>query len=210
MSKKTRRGTPRPRLVHQVLVILNDTDPLVWRRIQVPEGYSFWDLHVAIQDAMGWLDCHLHEYAIPWAQGIMRIGIPGEQMADEQQCMPDWEFSVSDHLTMQQPLALYTYDFGDDWRHTVVYEGAQPGEPFLQFPRCIGGANACPPEDVGGPHAFHEFKKLLAGQDSDMREWFGDLRGSDYDATRFDPAAVRFDDPKERWNTAFGPETERE
>jgi len=22
----------------------------------VPEAYSFWDLHVAIQDAMGWID----------------------------------------------------------------------------------------------------------------------------------------------------------
>ena len=40
--------------VHQFLVVLANTDPLVWRRIKVPDGYSFWDLHVAIQDAMGW------------------------------------------------------------------------------------------------------------------------------------------------------------
>lgn len=28
----------------------------------MPEGYSFRDLHVAIQDAMGWKDYHLHEF----------------------------------------------------------------------------------------------------------------------------------------------------
>ncbi|MCB1732492.1 MAG: hypothetical protein KDI21_18630, partial [Halieaceae bacterium] len=35
--------------------------PLICREILVPARYSFWDLHVAIQDAMGWLDYHLHE-----------------------------------------------------------------------------------------------------------------------------------------------------
>jgi hypothetical protein len=30
----------------------------------VPASYSFWDLHVAIQDAMGWEDYHLHEFYV--------------------------------------------------------------------------------------------------------------------------------------------------
>ena len=33
-------------------------------RIRVPASYSFWDLHVAIQDSMGWLDYHLHEFRV--------------------------------------------------------------------------------------------------------------------------------------------------
>jgi hypothetical protein len=37
-------------------------DPPIWRRIQVPEAYAFWDLHVAIQNTMGRLDCHLHTF----------------------------------------------------------------------------------------------------------------------------------------------------
>ena len=39
---------------------LDGTDPEVWRRIAVPGAYTFWDLHVAVQDAMGWNDSHLH------------------------------------------------------------------------------------------------------------------------------------------------------
>jgi hypothetical protein len=62
-APRPRRG-PDPELVHQFLVVLAHTDPVIWRRIQVPGDYSFWDLHVAIQDAMGWLDYHLHEFTV--------------------------------------------------------------------------------------------------------------------------------------------------
>jgi hypothetical protein len=32
---------------------LREIRPAIWRRIEVPASYTFWDLHVAIQDAMG-------------------------------------------------------------------------------------------------------------------------------------------------------------
>jgi hypothetical protein len=44
------RRRPSADWVHQFLIVLPGTDPLVWRRIQVPQSYSFWDLHVAIPD----------------------------------------------------------------------------------------------------------------------------------------------------------------
>lgn len=40
--------------VYQFKITLAGAKPPIWRRIQVPETYTFWDLHVAIQDAMGW------------------------------------------------------------------------------------------------------------------------------------------------------------
>ena len=51
-------------LIYQFRITLEDIEPLIWRQIQVPSNYSFWDLHVAIQDSMGWLDYHLHEFKI--------------------------------------------------------------------------------------------------------------------------------------------------
>jgi hypothetical protein len=42
------------KLVYQFKVRLKDIDPAIWRQIVVPASYNFWDLHVAIQDAMGW------------------------------------------------------------------------------------------------------------------------------------------------------------
>jgi hypothetical protein len=46
----------------QFKITLRHIEPRIWRRIEVPASYSFWDLHVAIQDAMGWLDYHLHVF----------------------------------------------------------------------------------------------------------------------------------------------------
>ena len=50
------------RLIYQFKVTLLEIEPAIWRRLQVPATYSFWDLYVTFQDAMGWLDYHLHEF----------------------------------------------------------------------------------------------------------------------------------------------------
>lgn len=49
--------------------------------IELRQRYSFWDLHVAIHDAMGWLDCHLHAFRRKDGKTDVRtweIGIPHE------------------------------------------------------------------------------------------------------------------------------------
>jgi hypothetical protein len=62
----------------------------------------------------------------------------------------------------------------------------------LNYPRCVEGARACPPEDCGGIHAFAE---IVAGtMDEDTRCWLP--RG--YNPAHFDPTAVHFDDPARR------------
>ena len=48
---------------YQIKVTLSDS-PAIWRRLQIPGDFTFSDLHVAIQDAMGWHDWHLHEFEI--------------------------------------------------------------------------------------------------------------------------------------------------
>lgn len=103
--------------MHQFLVVLTGTDPLVWRRIQVPEKYSFWDLHVAIQDAMGWLDYHLHEFrlfdAAEWQ--VVCIGIPTDDDPEDRPVVPGWQVPLSkffDQRNWHAPPATYTYDFG--------------------------------------------------------------------------------------------------
>jgi len=42
-----------PKTVYQFKITLQGSKPPIWRRIQVPGDFNMWDLHVAIQDAMG-------------------------------------------------------------------------------------------------------------------------------------------------------------
>lgn len=209
-SKRSKLTAPpkRPPLVHQFLIVLTGTDPLVWRRIQVPDTYSFWDLHVAIQDAMGWQDCHLHEFRLldGGEKRMMSIGIPTDETPAERPVVAGWKVPLSGHFESRPwhtlP-TLYAYDFGDDWEHVVVHEGMEPAEPSLNYPQCLGGARRCPPEDCGGVHGYAEFLKVIANpkhpEHTSMMHWSGDT----YDPDAFDPQGVVFDDPRKRWTTAF-------
>ena len=74
------------KLVYQFKITLQGIyAPLIWRRIQVPKEYSFWDLHVALVDAMGWLDYHLHTFEIPQSnhEGLVVIGIPENEFDED-------------------------------------------------------------------------------------------------------------------------------
>src|SRR3989339_2088244 len=72
--------------VLQFKIELQEITPIIWRRILVPADYNFWDLHVAIQDSMGWQDYHLHEFILinPLTGKKTRIGIPSEEFLDEE------------------------------------------------------------------------------------------------------------------------------
>ena len=206
-SKSTKRST-RPKLVHQFLIVLSGTDPLVWRRLQVPERYSFWDLHVAIQDAMGWLDYHLHEFRLldRTEKQVVSIGIPTDEDPEDRPVIPGWEVRLSrffERRGWHAPPAMYAYDFGDDWEHVLVHEGMESGEESLTYPRCVSGARRCPPEDCGGVHGYAEFLRAIANrrhpEHRSMLEW----AGGGYDPDAFDPKAVVFDNPRQRWKKAF-------
>ena len=199
------RRPERPEHVCQFLIVLPNTDPVVWRRIQVPESYSFWDLHVAIQDAMGWKDYHLHEFTLvdPKTGRAKRIGIPDDEMPDERPCLAGWKVPISRYLTYGTDPVRYRYDFGDDWQHTLEFEELVPAGDS-SYPRCIAGAGACPPEDVGGTHGYAEFLLTIRNRGHPEREAMLRWAGGSFDPHVFDPRTVVFDDPRQRWQLAFG------
>jgi dihydropteroate synthase len=51
---------------------------------------------------------------------------------------------------MENRSADYTYDFGDNWEHKIQLEKILPREKNINYPICIKGKRACPPEDCGG------------------------------------------------------------
>ena len=191
------KGGPTVNKIFQFKIELLDISPPIWRRIQVPEGYTFWDLHVAIQDSMGWTDSHLHAFRI-YGPGndIVEIGLPDPY--SERDVTPDWELKLSKHFRAPGDRMEYEYDFGDSWRHSVVLEEVSPAEPGAKYPRCIEGERNCPPEDVGGPPGFEGFLEAIADpgheEHEDLLEWCG---GS-FDPDDFNSDEVEFDDPGER------------
>ncbi|MCP4131157.1 MAG: plasmid pRiA4b ORF-3 family protein [bacterium] len=192
--------------LYQFKITLLNITPTIWRRILVPDNYNFWDLHVAIQDAMGWLDCHLHAFRIKpkHSHKITEIGIPNDdRFEDEPEILPGWEAGVSCFFSDLGAKAEYEYDFGDNWSHEVLLEGHLIKEKGLKYPVCIGGERACPPEDCGGESGYFDFLEIILNPNhkeyKEMVEW----AGKRYDPEDFNPKHIKFDNPKKRWKIAF-------
>jgi hypothetical protein len=192
--------------VFQFKIVLNHIIPLIWREILVPREYTFWDLHIAIQDAMGWQDYHLHEFRIddPRIGSQFSIGIPDQEMIDDPQFLASWEIGIAELFSTSNPNALYIYDFGDWWEHTVSLEREVVSQQDVAYPVCLAGENACPPEDSGGPPGYQLFLEAMEDPSHEAHEQYREWIGGEFNADWFDPTSVEFDDPSVRWKLAFG------
>lgn len=103
------------RRVYRFQIELDGVAPPIWRTIEVPESYTLWDLHVAVQDAMGWLDYHIHEFQLrdPRSGADVIVGLPDADGWDDRHVVPDWDAKIAEYFTLDKRAARYLYDFGE-------------------------------------------------------------------------------------------------
>ena len=171
-------------LLFQFKITLLDIKPAIWRRIQV-QDCTLVDLHEYIQAAFGWENYHLHQFEID--------GVRYSQPAPDGD---DFDMDVEDEtdvlLSKLLPKSsrrarwIYEYDFGDCWRHEVLFEGSPPIDPKAKYPLCLEGEHACPPEDCGGPPGYTDYLAAIVDpQDErhdEMMEWRGPFDHFVFDA----------------------------
>jgi hypothetical protein len=190
--------------VSQFKITLLDTDPPVWRRIQVPGCYTFYELHVAIQDAMGWMDSHLHAFEFRHGRRLnqgVRIECPfGVDEIKEEDPRFSTEIEISRLFHDLGARCLYIYDFGDNWEHDIVFEGDLHRETNVRYPVCIDGALSCPPEDCGGIPGYYRCIEVLRRQDDSegLLSWLGRWKPD-----AFRPERVKFWNPRTRLKMAL-------
>jgi hypothetical protein len=186
--------------IYQFKIVLAGIKPAIWRRIQVPEFYTFWDLHVAIQDAMGWLGYHLHEFEVfnPKTSQRVLIGIPmGNDGWRAVNVLPGWNEIISSYFSPSNKNAIYEYDFGDSWEHKISLEKIMLPEIGVKYPRCIAGERSCPPEDCGGVWGYEELLEILTDPDHEEYEEHKEWAGEYFNPENFNPNNVVFNDPNE-------------
>ncbi|MET3889072.1 hypothetical protein ABIE41_000148 [Bosea sp. OAE506] len=158
-----------------IKIVLDHVEPAIWRRVEVPLTTSLRGLHEVIQAVMLFENYHLFDFTIEIDGQSRRYGIPD----------PDGWIKLSDAKnTKLGPLTnrglkrfAYTYDFGDNWEHTLTIEATGDADPGLDYPRFVDGARRAPPEDVGGIPGFEEFVEAMAKPRHPERkrliEWYG-------------------------------------
>ncbi len=180
--------------VYQFKITLKQIRPSIWRRIQVPETYTFQDMHVAIQDVMGWEGYHLHEFEMvdPATGAKMRIGAPDEDFGFGREILREQREKIARYFSMENRSAEYLYDFGDDWEHRIPLEKILPRGAGVKYPVCIKGKRACPPEDCGGVWGYADIMEALQDPDSEENEELLEWVGEDFDPEYFDAEMIYF------------------
>ncbi|HYA14787.1 MAG TPA: plasmid pRiA4b ORF-3 family protein [Syntrophales bacterium] len=96
------------------------------------------------------------------------------------------------------PRAEYAYDFGDGWVHVILLEGILDRQKGVDYPLCIGGERACPPEDCGGSYGYEEFLSIIMNPGHEEHESRLEWAGGEFHPEHFDCSEVVFEDPDER------------
>jgi hypothetical protein len=209
------KKTEFPQNVYQIKVTLLGTSPPIWRRLLVPADLTLEELHDVLQLAMGWENCHMHDFRI----GQRRFGKPepndrfmGLPALGYGKLKPRVDTGVGNERTTRLfsvlgrvgAKAVYTYDFGDSWEHAITVEKVLLPELGRAYPVCLDGKRHGPPEDCGGIPGFYNLLEAVADpahdQHEELRDWLGG--GFDPEAFFMDKVNRRLEPMQRRRNKA--------
>ncbi len=159
--------------IARIHIKLDHIKPVIWRRVEVPITTSLKGLHDIIQAVMLFEDYHLFEFNA----GGRRYAVPD----------PEWDIGRETYAARNVRIGAlvardietfdYTYDFGDDWRHSITVEAVMDADPAVEYPRFVDGDRRAPPEDVGGLSGFEEFLNVRTKPRHKQRrqvvDWYG-------------------------------------
>ncbi|KAF1811387.1 hypothetical protein P152DRAFT_459783 [Eremomyces bilateralis CBS 781.70] len=179
-------------------VNMPETDkPSVTRLLVIPKLITFDKLHLVLQAAFGWGNCHRYTFEATkilkkgerpgWTgygkriihmvehseyEDFARYGINGYEL---------WKMSehtladIYESEEYRNRLSLqYTYDTGDNWMHELIFLGSAPPtlNAAIDIPEtikvvCLGGQGHPVAEDCGGAGGWERLKAQFSAKDGD-------------------------------------------
>jgi hypothetical protein len=168
--------------IYQLKITLSDSNPPIWRRINVPATITLALLHEIVQVAMGWQNCHM--YAFDYEEYSFGEVFP----EDDNGMYPADKVRLNEVLTKVRDKMAYVYDMGDNWQHQLVLEKILP--PADITPNCTHAAGACPPEDCGGLGGYYQLRQILLNPKDAGHARLKASLGGNFDPNFVDTAAI--------------------
>ncbi len=88
-------------------------------------------VHAVLQIAFDWHGYHLHVFETVCGE----FGSP-DQNDDWAERQDEATATLAQVAGAERAKVVYSYDFGDDWRHDIVVEKIIPAELGVAYPRC--------------------------------------------------------------------------
>lgn len=162
--------------------------PPVWRRVVVPETFTFFRFHKVIQEAFGWQNAHLFQFSPKGWGSQPAIGLKFDDLEEDTETRDSKRIKLAQVFTDPGQTYTYIYDFGDDWLHVLRLEAIT--DEKLPKAGLLEGEGRCPPEDCGGFPGYEELKRVLADptdpEHAEWKEWAGLGPRQPWDPSAFD------------------------
>ncbi|MEE4243318.1 MAG: plasmid pRiA4b ORF-3 family protein [Desulfopila sp.] len=146
-KKASEKKIPR----YQFHVALVFSDPLIWRRIEVPGQMTLEEFHTVLQLCMDWSGEHSHQFYVGkiFYSSVSATGMKGEYSEAEY-----------DLQSLEEALKwcfTYMYDAGDGWELEITLEKTIDSISEWVCPLVLDGEWAAPPEKTGSVHLYTEW-----------------------------------------------------
>jgi hypothetical protein len=148
-------------------ISLGGTD--VWRRVTLPESCRLKELQRIIRALFGWSG------VFPGSVFLEGDGAGPVKPAPESTL---GEFSLKGG-------SLLVFEYGSQWNIKVLFLSRHEKEQAESI-RCIAGAGAAPPEQIGGPLKYRRFTAILEKRDGSEWQTAAAELGEDFDPRAFD------------------------
>jgi len=162
----------RTRDLLRLKVSLVDSDPEIWRLLEVDAALTLEQVHDVLQIAMGWRNSHLHSFtdtdpyerlrAVDGRIREPRRWTSAFVLEEDPDGLPETEWTLGQVLSEESGPLFYEYDFGDGWTHRLAFIEHLEVPASEPPARLVRGERRAPLEDSGGPHGYQELLEALA------------------------------------------------
>jgi hypothetical protein len=157
---KDKTGSDQPIPGYQFKMSLTFSDPMIWRRLQVPGEITLAELSQAIQICMDWHDTETHQFLVGKIFYSPGFGISNQERLAE---YDEANFKLHELEEPMHFIFTYLYDGGEGWELDISLEEVFPEGFTHSHPRLLDGERACPPASIGD---IHQYQALLAALES--------------------------------------------
>ena len=123
----------------QLKIDVMKTKPLIWRRVEIKETATFWDLHVVIRCSYEWTDEQPHYFKIV-SKNNKEIIIRSYLDDYENNKFPlSWNIGIKKYITDKRNKIYYIYGTNENHKHSITLEKKFYRKLKKKYPICTAG-----------------------------------------------------------------------
>lgn len=147
-DEKKKSSRRKPKKIYQLKIRIKDISRDTWRRVLIPSGLNFAELHDIIQCLFEWKNLHYYEFEVGTQIIALeeRNGLGIAKLVDQ---------TLIDPYIRKHAKIKYIYDFHDEWIHEILVEDIFTKRDikylnYKKFPICTQMNQSAPIEECRG------------------------------------------------------------